>query len=164
VFDSLPFAYDILTGFGLKKNIRLFASGKVLSSFDVVRMQALGADGCNSARAMILALGCVQALKCNTNKCPTGVTTLDPSLNKGLVVEDKKVKVANFHKHTIEGVKELIAAAGLNDLTGINRSLICRRQNNLSFKTLQDIHPYIEEGILLNSPWPESYRSFEHET
>ncbi|WP_037325223.1 FMN-binding glutamate synthase family protein [Salinimicrobium terrae] len=161
VFDSLPFAYDTLTGFGFKKDIRLLASGKVLSSFDVVRMLALGADGCYSARAMMLSLGCVQALKCNTNKCPTGVTTLNPSLNKGLVVEDKKVKVANFHKHTIEGVKELIAAAGYKDLTAINRSLICRRQNDLSFKTLQDIYPYVVEGVLLNKPWPESYRSFE---
>lgn len=113
---------------------------------------------------MMLALGCVQALKCNANECPTGVTTLEPSLNKGLVVEDKKVKVANFHKHTIEGVKELVAAAGLNDLNALNRSLICRRQDDRSVKTLQDIHPYIEEGVLLNKPWPESYRSFEGET
>jgi glutamate synthase domain-containing protein 2 len=161
VFDSLPSVSDTLTGFGLKEDIRLFASGKVLSSFDVVRMLALGADGCNTARAMMLALGCVQALKCNTNECPTGVTTLDPSLNKGLVVEEKKVKVANFHKHTINGVKELVAAAGLHELSELNRSLICRRQENGSVKTLENIYPYIEEGTLLHKPWPMNYRRFE---
>jgi glutamate synthase domain-containing protein 2 len=160
VFDSLPFVYNTLTGFGLKQDIKLFASGKVLSSFDVVRMLALGADGCNAARAMMLALGCVQALKCNTNECPTGVTTMDPSLNKGLVVEDKKVKVANFHKHTMRGVKELVAAAGLSDLTTLNRSLICRRQEDRSVKTLEEVYPSIEEGVLLSRPWPESYREF----
>lgn len=71
------------------------------------------------------------------------------------------MKVANFHKHTINGVKELVAAAGLHELSELNRSLICRRQENGSVKTLENIYPYIEEGTLLHKPWPMNYRRFE---
>ena len=78
-----------LRGFGVRNEMKLIASGKILTGFNIVRAMALGADTCNSARAMMMALGCIQALECNKNTCPTGVATQDPYFMKGLVVEDK---------------------------------------------------------------------------
>ena len=75
--DALAFVYDTLNGYGIKKHIKIIASGKVHTGFDLVKNISLGADMCNGARAMMLALGCIQALECNTNKFPTGVSTQD---------------------------------------------------------------------------------------
>jgi len=87
----------------------------VLSGFSIVRNIALGADICNAARAMMFALGCIQALKCNTNKCPTGVATQELGLMAGLNPDDKMVRVFNYHKNTIHAAAELIGAAGHDD-------------------------------------------------
>lgn len=103
--NALPFVFNVLTGFSLKKNIRIFASGKIISAFDVVRCLALGADACYSARGMMFALGCVQALQCDRDTCPTGVTTMDEYLIKGFVPEDKKksgVQLSPFHHRCSE--------------------------------------------------------------
>src|ERR1700742_4866076 len=107
--EALAFVYDALTGFDIKKHIKLIASGKVATGFDLVKNFALGADMCNSARGMMFALGCIQALECNTNKRPTGVATQDKSLMKGLVIDDKKTRVANFHNATIRSAIEMLA-------------------------------------------------------
>jgi glutamate synthase domain-containing protein 2 len=71
LMDGLAFVHNMLVGFGIRKHIKIIASGKILSGFHLVRAIALGADTCNSARAMMMALGCIQALLCHTNKCPT---------------------------------------------------------------------------------------------
>jgi glutamate synthase domain-containing protein 2 len=81
--EAVAFAHNTLTGFGLRKHIRLIASGHIVSGLDIFRAHALGADACNAARAMMIALGCIQALECNKNTCPTGVATQDPELVKG---------------------------------------------------------------------------------
>lgn len=148
--EGLAFAYDALVGFDLKKDIKLFASGKIMTGFDIFKALALGADACYSARAMMLALGCIQALECNKNNCPTGVATQDPELVKGLVVSDKKVRVANYHHDTVEAFVELMAAAGLNDPTMINRSLIWRRITMNEVKKYDEIFPNLDQGCLLN--------------
>lgn len=96
--EALAFVDDCLIGYDLRKDIKIIASGKIISAFQLVKTLSLGADVCNSARGMMLALGCVQSLSCNTNKCPTGVATQDPKLTKGLVVEDKFERVYRFHK------------------------------------------------------------------
>jgi glutamate synthase domain-containing protein 2 len=97
---------------GLRKEIKVIVSGKVLSAFSILRMMALGADLCNSARAFMFSIGCIQALRCNTNDCPTGVATQDNMLNKGLVVTDKAERVFHFHNNTIHAVLELLGACG----------------------------------------------------
>src|SRR5690606_37250527 len=106
LLDALAFADDALRGFGVRDRVKLMASGKILTGFHIIRAMALGADACYSARAMMMALGCIQALECNKNTCPTGVATQDPYFTKGLVVSDKKVRVANFHKHTVDSFVE----------------------------------------------------------
>ncbi|MDF2157914.1 FMN-binding glutamate synthase family protein [Algoriphagus sp. CAU 1675] len=109
---ALIFVRAALEKFNLRDKIRIIASGKVLSAFSIVKNIALGADSCNSARAFMFGLGCIQALRCNTNDCPTGVATQNPKLAKGLVVTDKSLRVYNFHQNTIHSVKELLGAAG----------------------------------------------------
>ena len=115
----------------------------------MVRAMALGADACNTARAMMMALGCIQALECNKNTCPTGVATQDPYFMKGLVVEDKKVRVANYHKNTVESFVELIGAAGIDHPDKINRSHVYRRVFMNMVKTYEEIYPTLPEGCLL---------------
>jgi glutamate synthase domain-containing protein 2 len=147
--EGVATVYDALVGFDLKKDIALIASGKVTTGFDMVRAFALGADACYAARAMMLALGCIQAKKCNTNSCPTGITTHKNSLMQGLVPEDKKHKVANYHKETVESFVELTAAAGLRNIELINRSMIKRRLNVYESRSFEDIFPYLPKGSLL---------------
>ena len=149
--EGLTFAYNALVGFDIKKEIQLIASGKIVSGFDVFRAIALGADGCNSARAMMMAVGCIQALECNKNTCPTGVATQDQSLMKGLVVEEKKHRVANFHNETVKSFVELLAAAGLEHSDQINRSHVYQRIDQHISKSFYKLYPYIPEGSLLNN-------------
>jgi glutamate synthase domain-containing protein 2 len=153
--EALAFVYDALTGFDLKKHIKIIASGKVATGFDLVKNFALGADMCNSARGMMFALGCIQALECNTNTCPTGVATQDKSLMKGLVVDDKKVRVANFHKQTIGSAIQMIGAAGLKHPGDLHRSFIYRRVSHNLIQTYAELFPYIPKKSLLETPHPK---------
>jgi len=157
--EGLAFVHDTLTGFDLRKDIRLLASGKIVSGFDIFRARALGADACNSARAMMMALGCIQALECNTNTCPTGVATQNPELVLGLVVEDKKARVANYQKNTVESFVELLAAAGVRQPEHINRRMIQRRVMTNTVKGYEDIYPSLALGCLLpGGDCPPDYR------
>jgi glutamate synthase domain-containing protein 2 len=155
--EGVAFAYDVLTGFGLKQHVTLIASGKIMTGFDMFRAFSLGADICYSARGMMLALGCIQALECNKNNCPTGVATQDPELVAGLVVSDKKVRVANFHKETITGFVELLAAAGLNHPSQIDRTMVNRRVSVAKSYAYDELFPTIEDGSLLKMPYPQEF-------
>ena len=155
--DGLAFVYDTLNGFALKRHIKIIASGKVASGFDLVKNLSLGADMCNAARAMMISLGCIQALECNTNKCPTGVATQDNNLAKGLDVNDKKVRVANFHGETVKSAVELLAAAGINHPSKLHRSYIYRRVSAATIQTYAETYPYMLRGSLLEPPFPPAY-------
>lgn len=148
--EGLAFTYNALVGFGIKKEIKLFAAGKITSGFDIMRAISLGADACYSARAMMMALGCIQALECNKNTCPTGVATQRPELVKGLVVADKKIRVANYHKETVESFVELMAAAGIAHPDKINRHHIFKRTGMNESSSYTQLYPYTTEGELLN--------------
>jgi len=148
--EGLAFAYDALVGFDLKKDIALIASGKIVTGFHMLRAMALGADVCYSARAMMMALGCIQALECNKNTCPVGVTTNEPHLMRGLVVKDKKERVAEYHKETIHSFMELLGAAGLEQIALINRSHVYRRVEMNTSQRYDQIYPYIPQGSLLS--------------
>ncbi len=141
LLDGLAFADSALKSLGIRNHIRLIASGKILTGFHMVRAMALGADTCNSARAMMIALGCIQALQCNKNTCPTGVATQNPSLMRGLVVEDKKQRVANFHKHTVDSFVELMGACGVDHPSKLDRTHIYRRIFMDVVKSYDEIFP-----------------------
>jgi len=159
--EGLSFAYNALVGFNIKKEITLISSGKIVSGFDIFKAISLGADVCYSARAMMMAVGCIQALECNHNTCPTGVASQDPNLVKGLDVNDKKVRVANYHKETVKAFVELLAAAGLDDPDKINRTHVYQRVDQHLSKSYFKLYPYITEGCLLNhESIPRSWKEY----
>lgn len=147
--DGLSFAYNTLVAYNLKKDIKLIASGKVFTGFHMARVMALGADMINSARGMMLAVGCIQALQCNKNTCPVGVTTQDKALMKGLDVESKAIRVANYHKGSINAFTELLAASGIYNASEIKRSHINRRINMNTVMRYDEIFPLPSPGELL---------------
>jgi glutamate synthase domain-containing protein 2 len=155
--EGLAFVYDALHGFSLKKHIRIIASGKVHTGFDLVKNIALGADMCNGARAMLLAVGCIQALECNTNNCPTGVATQNPHLYKGLDVANKRVRVANYHHETVKAAVELMSAAAISHPSKLHRSHIYRRVSPHQIMTYAEMYPYLLKGSLLEPPYPSGW-------
>jgi glutamate synthase domain-containing protein 2 len=112
--EGLNFVHNALIGIGARARIRLGASGKIVSAFDIARAMALGADWCNAARGFMFALGCIQSQSCHTDKCPVGVTTQDATRQRALVVNDKWIRVKNFHAATLAVLAEFVAAAGLD--------------------------------------------------
>lgn len=156
--DAIAFVYDALQGFGLKEQIKIICSGKIHSGFDIVKVLSLGGDLCNSARGMMFALGCIQALECNSNTCPTGIATQDAELVQGLDVNDKKVRVANFHKKTIHSAVEIMGAAGLNHPNQVTRNIVYRRVDATKIETYEETYPELERGCLLQeSSVPANY-------
>src|SRR5579863_2288218 len=111
--EGLVFVNNALNGIGARERIRIGCSGKIITSFDMAVAFALGADWCNSARGFMFSLGCIQSLSCHTDRCPTGVTTQDPSRYRALVVEDKTTRVHNFHHSMLHALAEITAAEGL---------------------------------------------------
>ena len=112
--DGLSFVHGALVATGLREGIRIGASGRIVTAFDMARTLALGADWCNAARGFMFAVGCIQAQSCHTGRCPTGVATQDPLRQRAIVIPDKAERVANFHGTTIAALRELTAAAGLD--------------------------------------------------
>lgn len=148
--EGLAFAVNTLRGYDLKKDIKVIASGKVVTGFHIARLIALGADMVNSARAMMMSIGCIQALQCNNNTCPVGVATQDAALMRGLVVNDKAPRAANYHSQTIKSFIELVEATGVNHIAELSRSHIYRRVNMSSNKTYEEIWPSVKVGSLVN--------------
>ncbi len=147
--DAWILAHSALVGAGLRDDIRLFVSGKILTGFHMIRALALGADACNSARGMMFALGCIQSLRCNTNLCPTGITTQKRSLVYGLHVEQKSRRVARWHRETIKGMLELLGAMGFDDPRRLRPEHIFRRIDDLRVRNLKELYDFLEPGQLL---------------
>ena len=155
--EGLAAVDDCLTGYGLRDDIRIIASGKIMTGFHMVKQFALGADLCNSARGMMLSLGCIQSLICHTNHCPTGVATQDPRLVKGLVVEDKWRRVQRFQNETVHAFVDLISSAGLRSADELSRRNIYRRCGQDLIKRYDEIYVPVEEGVLKGNVWPKPY-------
>ncbi len=134
--DALVFANKTLKTYGLRDQIKLMAAGKIISAFDIAKNMALGADACYSARGMMFALGCIQALMCDSGTCPVGIATQDKLLYEGMDVTDKSVRVATFHKNTMKAFAEFISACGFEKPTEIKPEVFHKRiehGRNLSF-------------------------------
>ncbi len=155
--DGLAFVCDCLSGFDLKKDIRVIAVGKIFTAFHIVKNLSIGADMCYSARGFMMSLGCVQSLVCNTNHCPTGIATQNPTLAKGLVVTDKRERVEGFHNETIERVNEIVAAAGLRSPSELNRTHVYRRINQREVCRYDQLFEYTDVGSLLEAPCPPRF-------
>lgn len=157
LFDGLNLVQNSLVGFGLRDRLRVVASGGTMTGFDLATRLASGADLVQSARAFMLTLGCIQARKCHSNDCPTGVATQQPHLTRGLVVEDKARRVERWHSETIEALHELLGAAGLAVPSQLRPKHICRRVSQTEVRSYAEIYEYLEPSQLLgdgaSGPW-----------
>ena len=147
--ESIIFVYNCLVGFGIKKHIKIIASGKNATSFDMVHNIALGADIINSARAMMMALGCIQSKQCNKNTCPVGVATQDPGLYKNLDIDSKSERVFKYHDATIKNFMQLVGAMGLDNPDDIRPSSVNRRVSVDESATLDEIYDFYKADCLL---------------
>ncbi|TAL86144.1 MAG: FMN-binding glutamate synthase family protein [Candidimonas sp.] len=154
--EGLRLVHNTLVGIGLRERIKLGASGKIISAFDMARTMAMGADWCNSARAFMFAIGCIQAQTCHTGNCPTGVTTQDPKRQEALVVTDKSVRVAHFHENTLKALGELLGAAGLEHPCDLRPHHIARRIASGEVRVLSALFPDLEKGELLNGKFRQT--------
>jgi len=154
--EGLLFARNALVGCGLKEQIRLGASGKIVTGFDIARTMALGADWCNAARPFMFALGCVQSRRCHLDTCPTGVATQNPSRQRGLDVADKSRRVARFQAETVGSLMDLVAAAGLDTPAALGPEHIFQRVGTNETVTFSQLYPLLEPGELCQGardPW-----------
>ncbi len=159
--EGLLLVHNTLVGLNLRDKIKIGCAGKVVSAFDIARMMALGANWCNSARGFMFALGCIQSQSCHTDHCPTGVATQDPLRQKALVVSSKIERVHNFHRHTLEALKELVQAAGLQHPNQITANHVVRRVAGDKVKLLANHLEFVAPGALLaaargEADWPHN--------
>ena len=147
--EAVVFVNNALVGVGVRDKVRIIASAKIFSAFHIAKIMALGADTVNSARGMMLALGCIQARSCNNDQCPTGIATQNPARYKWLDSDLKGDRVFNFHKATIHNLLELLGACGLKEMTELNRSHINRRISANTVTTYDKIYPEYAKDCLV---------------
>ncbi|MGE5167401.1 MAG: FMN-binding glutamate synthase family protein, partial [Deltaproteobacteria bacterium] len=147
--EALLLVHNTLVGLNLRDKVRLGASGKVITGFDLARNMALGADWCNAARGYMFALGCIQSQSCHTDRCPTGIATQDPSRWKKLDVPDKAERVRMFHDNTLKALKELIAASGMSHPNEIGPEHIIRRVSSTEVRSLSALYHFVKPGELI---------------
>jgi glutamate synthase domain-containing protein 2 len=148
--EGLQLVHNSLIGAGLRDKIKVGASGKIVTAFDIARVIALGADYANSGRAMMMSIGCIQSNTCNSNKCPTGVATQDPKRQEALVVPDKAERVYHFHRNTLHALKELLQAAGLMNPADLRLHHIMRRVSTFQVEPLSNLLEHIGPGSLVD--------------
>jgi glutamate synthase domain-containing protein 2 len=140
LYDALAFVKQTLDTYDLSRHIKIIAAGKIITGFDILKVLSLGAAVCYSARGMMMALGCIQALVCDSGKCPVGVATQNPALYSGLHPADKRVRVVNFHQKTIAATKEIMEACGFTSLDVIHPAKFMRRVNEYEAKSFEQIY------------------------
>ena len=149
--EALMLVHNTLVGVNLRDRVKLGASAKIITAFDIARTIATGADWCNAARGYMFALGCLQAQTCHTGHCPTGVTTQDPHRMRALVVPDKAERVFQFHQQTLHALKELLAAAGLMHPSQLGPEHVIRRVSATEVRSLAALHTWVQPGALLTT-------------
>lgn len=150
--EGLMLVHNALVGAGLREHIRIGAAGKVATGSDIVKRLIQGADFTMSARAMMMATGCIQAQKCHTNECPVGVATQDPRLMRALDVTDKGNRVHNYQKLTVAEAEQIMASMGVTDTAHLNTRMLRRRTDHLTTKSYASIYNWLRPGELLVDP------------
>jgi len=156
--EGLTFVHNALRGINARERIRIGASGKIATAFDIARVLALGADWCNSARGFMFAVGCLQSQTCHTDRCPVGVATQDPHRQHALHVPDKAVRVRNFHDETMKALAEFVAAAGLAHPGDFKPEHFSQRVSADEVLSLRDIYPPLAQGALLEGTLDPRFR------
>ncbi|HEY2658213.1 MAG TPA: FMN-binding glutamate synthase family protein [Caulobacteraceae bacterium] len=155
--EGLLFVHNTLVGAGLRDQIKIGAAGRIVSAFDIASVLAIGADWANAARGFMFAVGCVQSLSCNTNRCPTGVATQDPLRQKALVVPDKAERVYNFQRNTMRALADMLAAAGVDCPEKLGPHHLVRRVSATEVKQFADLHLFLKDRVLIDGLCEDSF-------
>jgi glutamate synthase domain-containing protein 2 len=158
--EGLTFARNCLVGAGLRDKIKIGASGRIITAFDMARTLALGADWCNVARGFMFSLGCIQALSCHTDHCPSGVATQDPTRQKALDVALKSERVTHFHDATLKALCELTAATGLAHPRQFRPEHIMHRISEMEVRNFAEIYPLLTPYSLLEGSAGSLYMDY----
>ena len=158
--EGLLVVQNTLVGAGVRDLMKIGASGKMVTASAMARAMALGADWCNSARAFMFAVGCIQSQRCHTNRCPVGVTTQDPKLQRALIVPDKAERVHNYHRNTVHALAELIAAMGLDHTSELRPYHAVRRVSEFQALAFEEIYDFVKPGALIEGTGPARFQSF----
>ncbi|MFI1720500.1 FMN-binding glutamate synthase family protein [Streptomyces sp. NPDC020489] len=150
--EGLLTVHNALVGAGLRDRIRIGASGKIATGTDLVKRLVQGADYGNAARAMMFAVGCIQAQRCHTNTCPTGVTTQDPRRARALDVRDKTPRVQRFQEATVASALQLMASMGVTDPADLRPHMLRRRIDPYTERSYEELYEWLEPGQLLAEP------------
>ncbi|MCB1358366.1 MAG: FMN-binding glutamate synthase family protein [Maritimibacter sp.] len=150
--EGLTFVHNTLRGAGLRDRVKIGASGKLVTSFAILKAIALGADFANSARGFMFAVGCIQGQSCHTNECPVGVATQDPLRARALDVPRKTERVFRFHQNTLHAIAELTGGAGLTHPGQFLPHHLLMRERDRDMVTGNEVYPYLAEGFLLREP------------
>lgn len=152
--EGLITVHNALVGVGLRDRIRLGASGKVATGADMVKRMVQGADYTNAARAMMFAVGCIQAQRCHTNTCPVGVTTQDPRRARALDVGDKSERVHRFQQATVASAVKIMASMGVRHPGELRPHLLRRRIGAHEVRSYAELYTWLEAGELVADPPP----------
>ncbi|QCU89628.1 FMN-binding glutamate synthase family protein [Thiomicrorhabdus sediminis] len=143
--ESLPIVVDALKYYGLRDRVRVIASGKLINPTMVAWALAMGADFINSARGFMFSLGCIQAMQCHKDTCPTGVTTHNPRLQSGLNPQLKSHRVANYHNNLVKEVASIAHSCGVSEPRQFSRHHVRKVQTVGRSKSMAELFPDIEE-------------------
>lgn len=149
--EALPLVVNLRDEAGLTDRVRLVASGKLVNPGDIAWALAAGADFVTSARGYMFSLGCIQALKCNKNTCPTGITTHDPRFQKGLVVEDKWKRVAAYAKGVVKEVETISHSVGVTEPRKLRRRHVRIMQDNGRSVPMNVLYPSVAQPGLIET-------------
>lgn len=150
--ESLPLLVDKLAQHGLKDQIKVIASGKLITPASIAWALCMGADFIVSARGFMFAMGCIQALQCNKNTCPTGITTHDKKLQRGLVSTQKSTRVASYIENTVHEVGVIAHSCGVRSPRELRRFHARMVQANGKSLSLDELYPYNEARLNQGSP------------
>jgi glutamate synthase domain-containing protein 2 len=159
--DGLMTVHNALVGAGLRDVIRIGASGKVATGTDIVKRLIQGADYTNAARAMMMAVGCIQSQRCHTNHCPVGVATQDPRRARALDVPDKSERVYRYQKATVDEAMRLIGSMGISDPATLTPHLLRKRLSATQQRSYAEIYEWLRPGELLDDLPPSWRRDWE---
>jgi len=150
--EGLMLLHNALVGCGLRDRVKIGCSGKVATGSDIVKRLAQGADYCNAARAMMMAVGCIQSQRCNTNQCPVGVATQDPKRSRALDVPNKTERVFQYQHAAVTEATRLIASMGLHSPAEVTPHHLVRRIDHVSARSYGELYDWLSPGELLDDP------------
>lgn len=156
--EGLMIVDNALRGAGLRDQVVVTGAGKVATGADIVKRIIQGADTTMSARAMMLAVGCIQAKECHTNRCPTGVATSNPYLQRGLDVENKGERVYNYHRNTVKAALGVMATLGVTDPQDLNPTMLRKRVSAHENPTYAELYQWLEPRALLENSAPQDWQ------